>query len=347
MSEASAPGKLVIAGEYAVLHGAPAIAVAVEVRARAHIDRLAGPQSELVGEGDEGLWSFTWAQGAAPAWLAAPPEGRGRILESVLAVLHGRGALPPELPALAVRLDSSRFFRGKGAVRSKLGLGSSAAVTVALAGALLDSFSPGLVSAPRVIEVALEAHRRLQGGAGSGIDIAAAGAGGVVSLSRGTEGDAAWQELRFPAGLHWLALWTGHSASTTEMLARFERFRETQPQLFTAHLDDLCAISAAALGAWDRGDIANLLCALAAYDAGLRRLDRDAAIGIYSPAHHRLAELARRNGAIYKPSGAGGGDFGLALADSARVVDRIREAALREKIFTLDGGEGARGLDVA
>jgi phosphomevalonate kinase len=130
------------------------------------------------------------------------------------------------------------------------------------------------------------------------------------------------------------------------MLGRFEQFRETERQLFAAHLEDLCAISGAALGAWDRADIANLLCALAEYDAGLRRLDRDAAIGIYSVAHHRLAELARRNGAIYKPSGAGGGDFGLAFASSAHVIGRVREAALREKIFTIDGGEGARGLDV-
>jgi hypothetical protein len=50
---------------------------------------------------------------------------------------------------------------------------------------------------------------------------------------------------------------------------------------------------------------------------------------------------------VYKPSGAGGGDFGLAFADSSHVIARVRAAAVREKIFTIDGSEGVRGLDVA
>jgi phosphomevalonate kinase len=347
MAEASAPGKLVIAGEYAVLHGAPAIAVTVAPRARAVIARLGGGHSQIIGEEGAGQWKFTWAGGHVPVWDVVPPDGRGRILECLMAVLTERGVLPSELPAVSITLDSSGFYRGSGDSRRKLGLGSSAAVTVALAGALLQEFSPQTLHASQVVEICLEAHRRLQGGAGSGVDIAAAAAGGVISLVCEPEGATRWEQERFPSGLHWLALWTGYSASTTAMLETFQGFRETQPRLFAAHLGDLLAVSQAAHGAWDRADIANLLCALAAYDAALRRLDRDAGIGIYSPAHHRLAELARRNGAIYKTSGAGGGDFGLAFSNSAHVIGRVRETALREKIFTLEGGEGANGLDVA
>ena len=347
MTEASAPGKLVIVGEYAVLHGAPAIAVALASRARARITRLESAPSQFLGEDGADCWPFTWAETQVPVWEAPPPEGRGRILEFVIAVLRERGALPPELPALAITLDSSDFYRDSNNARRKLGLGSSAAVTVALAGALLQEFSPQQLHPPLLVEVCLDAHRRLQGGTGSGVDVAAAVAGGVISLACDAQGAICWQPERFPAGLHWLALWTGYSASTTDMLATFDRFRVAQPPLFIAHLDDLRAISQAALGAWDRADIANLLSALAEYDAALRRLDRDAAIGIYSPAHHRLAELVRRNGAIYKTSGAGGGDFGLAFSNSARVIDRVRETAFRERIFTLDGGEGTGGLEVA
>jgi phosphomevalonate kinase len=347
MSEASAPGKLVIVGEYAVLYGAPAIAIAVEARAVAKVERLDGTLSELCGEAESERWPFTWNEVGAPVWSADPPEGRGRLLESLLSTLRERGTLVAPLPAIAVRLDSSGFFRGKGEKRGKLGLGSSAAVTVALTGAMLNAFAPKLLSLRGAVEIALEAHRRLQGGAGSGVDIAAAAAGGVVSLSRDPEGGIFWQELVFPQGLNWIALWTGQSASTTEMVGKFAQFRETQQPLFGAHFDDLCAISQAALGAWDRADVANLLCALAEYDAALRRLDRDAGIGIYSPAHHRLAELSRRNGAVYKPSGAGGGDFGVALADSPHVIGRIRELALRENILTIDGTAGARGLDAS
>ena len=46
--EARAPGKLVIAGEYAVLEGAPGLAVAVDVQAEARITSLAGSGNQLV-----------------------------------------------------------------------------------------------------------------------------------------------------------------------------------------------------------------------------------------------------------------------------------------------------------
>lgn len=346
MHEASAPGKLVIAGEYAVLHGASALAIAVDVRARARVDRVGDGGSVLIGERDADRWPFSWNEDATVRWADVPPEGRGRILESLVAIVRERVDLPRSLPALAITLDSGAFFRVKDGNRHKLGLGSSAAVTMALTGALLDALAPDRVTTATAIEIAMAAHRALQGGAGSGIDIVAAGSGGVVSLSRGDGGRAVWQELCYPAGLGWIALWTGHSATTTDMLAKFASFRESHPQLSQAHVDDLSAISHAALAAWDHANVANLLCALAEYDAALRRLDRDAAIGIYSASHHRLAELARRHGAVYKPSGAGGGDFGLAFAGSSHVIARVREAAYREKIFTIDGSEGARGLAV-
>jgi phosphomevalonate kinase len=89
-----------------------------------------------------------------------------------------------------------------------------------------------------------------------------------------------------------------------------------------------------------------ILRSVADYDDALRALDSGAGIGIYTPAHQRLAEIADAAGAVYKVSGAGGGDFGIALADSADVIARVSAACAAESILTLSGGSGAPGVMV-
>jgi phosphomevalonate kinase len=49
---------------------------------------------------------------------------------------------------------------------------------------------------------------------------------------------------------------------------------------------------------------------------------------IVSEAHRRLRNLAVRCGVRYKPSGAGGGDFGIAFSnDAGRLEDLARRVA--------------------
>ena len=115
--------------------------------------------------------------------------------------------------------------------------------------------------------------------------------------------------LAWPKGLHWLAVWSGSSASTSEMLARFDAFRRSDPDRFSRHVGELRALAVAALLAWERAEIRALLRAIADYDDALRALDDGCGIGIYTSAHDRLARLAQECGTVYKVSGAGGGDF--------------------------------------
>ena len=112
MAEADAPGKLVIAGEYAVLHGAPAIAVAVNIRARARVSRTAG-FSGLVVPG-AGHWNFQWQADGRPHWQARPEAGQGRVLEAVLGTLSRRARLPRALPPLMIEpIDFTQLYRNR------------------------------------------------------------------------------------------------------------------------------------------------------------------------------------------------------------------------------------------
>jgi phosphomevalonate kinase len=71
--EAQAPGKLILAGEYAVLDGAPGLAVAVDVRAEARITSIPGPGNQLTIPDTGESFRFRWVAGSAPRWEGCRP----------------------------------------------------------------------------------------------------------------------------------------------------------------------------------------------------------------------------------------------------------------------------------
>ncbi len=340
MIEASAPGKLVISGEYAVLDGAPGIAVAMDIRASARV--RAADRGQLIVAGD-GAWAFDIDSTGCLHWPVVPPAGQGRVLAAVWATLAAAGAAPAE--PRAVTLDTRAFSRqvAGAAAAVKLGLGSSAAVVAALTGALLAQ--TGAVSPGRVLELATAAHRDFQGG-GSGIDVAAAVLGGVVALVP----DGGASRVRcpgWPAGLHVLAAWTGTAASTPGLLARVAAFREREPRACARALVPLDVAARAVLVAWEAADVPAVLASVEDFASHLRAFDVAGDIGIWTPAHERLAGMARMAGAFYKTSGAGGGDFGLALAASPGPIAQFAAACAAEGVLTVPVDAEADGVEVS
>jgi mevalonate kinase len=346
---ADAPGKLVVVGEYAVLAGAPGIAVAVDARAEARISPATA--SDLVIPEAAARHPFRFAPGAPLQWPASVPGAFGRPLEVVLETLQSRGVAGPGvgLPSCEVVLTSAAFHdTDTQGVRHKLGLGSSAAVIVALLGALLRLAGRVGLPAADVLALACDAHRRLQGGAGSGIDVATALAGGVTGVEYPEPGGTpVVVPLRWPDRLHCLAIWTGQSASTTDMLGRLRAFQAASPVAADGLLGRLGAASAGALAAWQAGDATAVLTAIATFARALRELDEAGGIGIWAGGHARLAALAAGHGACYKPSGAGGGDYGLALAERPGPLADLRRAAAAAGYRCLDRQLAAPGLRVA
>ena len=68
----------------------------------------------------------------------------------------------------------------------------------------------------------------------------------------------------------------------------------------------------------------------------LAALDRDADLGIFSPAHRSLAELANQAQVVYKPCGAGGGDIGIAVSDDPAAVHTFMTLAADQSFLCLD-----------
>lgn len=352
--EAQAPGKLVIVGEYAVLEGAPGLAVAVDVRAEARIRSLPGSGNQLVIPDTGATYRFRWVPGSSPRWEGVSPGAFGLPLEACAEILAAGGLLPSttDLPACQIELATAAFHQtAPDGHRVKLGLGSSAAIVVALTAALLRFAGGPALPRQALIAICHEAHRRLQGGAGSGIDVATAITGGAVAIefSRQRGPDSPVPQaypVAWPRHLSMTTVWSGQSASTPAMLGRLRAFRERDAMRFASHMERLGANAGQAVAAWRADDTAGVLAAIAGYESGLRQLDAAAGIGIFSPAHERLRAIAVKHGAVYKPSGAGGGDFGIALTDSRTVDQEVRAAYAAAGFPVLDTELCAPGLSV-
>jgi len=336
--ECQAPGKVVLWGEYAVLAGAPALVVAVDRVARCQLRVL---RSSVKPTAERSPWEFT-SRGfsAEPTGLsrsallgpdAPAAASAARIAWHVLQALqlYSEDAAR-RLPSHAdVLLDTNGFFhRGV-----KLGVGSSAALTVALYGTFCT-----LIGITPDFGQAVAIHRSLQSSHGSGVDIAAAWYGGLIRFERNASNAAALPSVAPAAALDGIKIqyfWTGHPASTTAHLERFSRWQEEGD---TNALTALVAASRALFAASDT------LRALEHYIACLRALDTSAQLGIYDASHATMHALAQSCGVLYKPCGAGGGDIGAAFSDDAERLERFTLKAAETSVIPLPLETASHGI---
>jgi phosphomevalonate kinase len=295
---ASAPGKLVLSGEYAVLDGAPAICMGINRRARVTIETHDEPWHRVVAPGfASGEGKFV-AQPGGVEWLSGGEPYK--LLEQVWREI---GLCPDQ--HLSLTLDTREFLDAESG--SKLGVGSSAALATSLATALCSILSPG-ADATRV---ASRAHRTFQGGFGSGVDVACSSSGGLIEFRMSAD---EYPQIDWPEGLVFAVLWSGVSTGTTEKLSRL-RMGDTQP----SHGELKSAAEQMAVS-WRSGLAAQVLQQYGHYINALQQFSNDHDLGIFDAGHGALVDAAKDSGIVYKPCGAGGGDVGIALADNTSAL---------------------------
>ncbi|HSI05868.1 MAG TPA: hypothetical protein VLC93_15385, partial [Myxococcota bacterium] len=237
--KSQAPGKLVLVGEYAVLEGAPALVIAV--------DRYAGVETREGNAASPTLTVEAPEIGVHGAMLTRP-DLAGPAAEALRLVLPRLRQLPPNVEH--VTLDTQAFFEGK----DKLGLGSSAALTVALE-RILDPQAP----ADTIFQRAFQAHRDFQKGAGSGIDLAASVHGGILRYRLRGEELPERTPVKWPRDLAMIAVWSGASADTRSFVGAVAQFAGREPSSYAALMGALKRLTELACAAFQAGDVAGFL----------------------------------------------------------------------------------------
>lgn len=278
-------------------------------------------------------------------------EGAPAVVTAVDRYVTADTERPPSFVTEEVRAaigDETPPWFDASALRSgdhKLGLGSSAAILVASLGARAareQATTDEATLRRLVLEPALVAHRKAQGG-GSGIDVAASVHGGtLVAIRRGDE--LSTRPVALPSGLVIEVLFAGVPASTPALVARVREHRARAPEDHAALMARLGGAAGRAVSALDAGDVGGFVAALREQLRGFLDLGRRAGAIIVTPEVEHLAGLAEGEDATVIPAGAGGGD--VAIYAGPRAPSSALGHAFRREHVPLGLRLGARGLHV-
>lgn len=347
MLSASAPGKLVILGEYAVLEGTPALVQAVDRYAQVSLSPSISGRDEICAKPllEEAL-AFRFDNEGRFHWL---DESSHQRLPFVQPLMNDLGPWGTQAGPVRLTLDTSAFFADYQGERRKLGLGSSAALAVALAAAWYASrHGVQKLDRERWLPTLVDLHRKLQNGRGSGVDVAASLYGGLVEYNTDADGQGTVQAraLKAPQDVEWMWIWLGQSASTRDFLAGMEIYRRNRGEEYQAHLQTMDDIARAGLAAVQHADSDGLLSSIQAYGQAMQALGDAAQVPIYTDGHRRLAELARRFNVAFKPSGAGGGDIAFAASRDTEALSALARRVRTAGYAVVALGPAHHGLSI-
>ena len=346
-----APGKLFIAGEYAVVesgHGAIVAAVSryltVTIDETTNVGTLTSTQNpdvivEWTREGDQ---------------FCTKGDHPYRLVEEAILVaeqyVRECGTATNALYSLAITSELDDAKRG-----IKYGLGSSGAVVVATIQAILDFYktphTPLLVYKLSVLTNLRLSQR------GSFGDIAASAFRGMVYYTSPDRSellvklqsqtikeicDTNWKDLtieRLPEIPDFTLLvgWTGQVAITDSLIQATEKKRKvaTDSAFYKGFLGKSHAIVQGLQSAWNKQDIPALQEGIRANRALLNEFAREMQLEIETPALQTLCNLAEQVGACAKTSGAGGGDCGICFTQNETERKQIENQWAKAQIQVL------------
>lgn len=295
----NAPGKIILFGEHAVVYGYPAIAIPVaQLKAAARVI----PSLEL----PTGTIQISAPQINLLAPLSSVP-GNHPIAAAVRIALDTVQAVHP--PVFTLQVTST--------IPISAGMGSSAAVTIAIIRAITSYFGH-LLSSEEISNLAFEVEK-IQHGTPSGID------NNVIAHQKPVYYQAGnpLEFLHIEQPTHWVIADTGIKASTRETVADVRKLYQVDQKTISEVFTAIGKISTNARQHLINGDLTQLGDLLNENQQLLERLT------VSSQELDALVKIARAAGAAgAKLSGGGRGGNIIALASPGK-IEQI-QAALHE-----------------
>ncbi len=228
----------------------------------------------------------------------------------------------------------------------KYGLGSSAAVVTSVITAILKTFLPYEPSKDTIFKLAAISHVFTQGN-GSGADVAASTYGGLLNYS---SFQAEWllreykqstsvtamlerkwtyysvRTLELPEDVYFCVGWTGKAASTAKLVDEILQLKQSNSVQFENFLSNSKKAVDKFFKGMKESNIPLLLEGVKENRRALAEVGNHANAPIETPLLSKLCDLAEQLGGAGKPSGAGGGDCGIAFMPSREKAEQLFEA---------------------
>ncbi len=344
----SAPGKLFISGEWAVLEPKnPAIVVAVKKRIfvkitdsqdkKIHLSLKNYNLKNLKAEFRKGRLRF----------LKKPKPEEKKVL------VFAKRAIEVSLEYLE-RWKPFKLELWAGN-KEKIGFGFSAASSVAIIAALLK-FNKKKLEKERTFKLAALSHFLAQGKLGSGADILASVYGGCLAC-RGLNVnwlkkqikkekclrkivEMPWpnfyvEKLNLPKEFEFLVGWTGKPSSTPKLIEKIKRWQKRAPKGYKKIISCISKTTKKMILSFRRKNKKQILNLIKENEKYLKELGRASGTEIETEKLRSLSEIAERFGGAGKIAGAGGGDCGICLVSSQKSAEKIKKEWKKNGIIAL------------
>lgn len=356
------PGKLFIAGEYAVLEPNQfAIVIAVNRYMKGTIEEDSIHTISLPQIGFPDI-RFNLQDGQV---LFNQEDEKLVFVKNALSIfyqlLKENGTLPrPFRLTVTSELDDDS---GK-----KFGLGSSAAIVVTVITALLNFYKLENIRPTKewIYKLSAIAHYQTQGN-GSCADIAASTYGGWLhyqmfrpewlnqELKKGTSlSDLLkmdWPGLHIerltpPIEMHLAVGWTKKAASTASMVKTVQRIRNDNPPVYKRFLKESTDAVTRILESFLQKSVEGVIDGIKKNRMALQKLGEHVSFAIETKELKKLIDIANKYGGG-KSSGAGGGDCGIALVKNDGLLEALTDEWKKSGIFPLSLQISEQGADPA
>ncbi|MCX6819436.1 MAG: phosphomevalonate kinase [Candidatus Aenigmarchaeota archaeon] len=355
----SAPGKLFLSGEWAVLEvGSPGIVVAVNKRV--HVEIKESDQLSITVDDFNIKDVLAEFDGVDLVWITELNDKKKEKLTFTKVAIETVLQYLENYKPFSIRSWGDESQISIDGVAKKVGFGSSAAAVVAIIAAILKFNGMNITSRETkdlIYKLSAIAHYFAQGKVGSAFDVAASTYGGVFVYKRF---DPVWltkemedgrtvkhvaghewpgfyvEELKVPKDFILLVGWTKESASTSAMVKQMDLFKNDSPVEYKKIYDSIGKLVSELEMAWKSDDRKKIIELLRKNEDILRELGSMSGVNIETPELRQLAELANKNGAAGKLSGAGGGDCGIAVCFDKEIADKVKKAWQSAGLYLLD-----------
>jgi len=285
----SAPGKLMLFGEHAVIHQHPCLVTAVDLRIQVSIEKIETPMIFIeTPRLHEGGQDYSLSINDLFNDQQLHPQTKF-IVASIRKVFSN------------YNLHHGFRIQTSGPLNS-FGLGSSSAVTVATIYALIKLFDI-VLNKQQLFDLAYSAVLEVQH-LGSGFDVASATYGGTLFYKPAQKAEILHLEQQLPI----VIAYSGAKVSTTRLVEEVEQLHGEFPEIIDSVFKSIGNIATSARNAilqnnWQTaGKLANI-------NQGLLE-----SLGVSTPSLQKPIMAARKSGSFgAKLSGAGGGDCMFAI----------------------------------
>ena len=331
----STPGKLILLGEYAVLEGAPAIVTAVNKFANITL-KMTNDNNFCLNATNLDIkdLSFSIEKGGLLKFNKNQSESLvnqillfEKVFLNIYKTLQKKKVTP--IPC-KITIDTGDFYYNN--TNQKIGLGSSAAITVGLVEAFYKFNNLQFKNSQELFDMSLQSHFEAQGKIGSGVDIATSTFSGTGIFKKSFQ-NFTFNRINLPEDLYIVPIWTGSSTSTPEFVSKTNQLKKHDSARYNQIMNELIDLSNQGCKYLLENGSVKFLDVVSKYYSSLDELGKSAGIPIISEIHKEIAEMVKNSKGFYKPSGAGGNDIGIAFTNDSKIkrnlIEKINNSAFK------------------